>query len=43
MNTATKQEYNAPVLVTLGSADELTQAANVLGGGDLVFDTLIPS
>ena len=43
MNAEMKPQYNAPVLVTLGSADQLTQNVNVLGGGDTVFDTLNPS
>ena len=43
MGTEMKQKYSAPVLVTLGSADQLTQNVNVLGGGDTIFDTLIPS
>lgn len=38
-----KQEYSAPVLVTLGSADQLTQNVNVVGGGDSLFSALNPS
>ena len=40
MNPNIKQEYNAPILVTLGSADQLTQAANQIGSGDLVYSVL---
>lgn len=43
MNTEMKQEYSAPMLVTLGSADQLTQNVNVIGGGDTAFSTLNPS
>ena len=43
MNAEMKQEYSAPVLVTMGSAEEMTQNVNVLGGGDTVFSTLNPS
>ena len=43
MNAEMKQEYSAPVLVTLGSADQLTKNINVLGGGDTVFSSLNPS
>ncbi len=43
MNADIKQEYSAPVLVTLGSADQLTQNVNVVGGGDSLFSALNPS
>ena len=43
MNADIKQEYSAPVLVTLGSADQLTQNVNVVGGGDSLFSGLNPS
>lgn len=43
MNVEMKKEYNAPVLVTLGSAEQLTQNVNVLGSGDTLFSNLNPS
>ena len=43
MNAEMKQEYSAPVLVTLGSADQLTQNVNTLGSGDTLFTNLNPS
>lgn len=32
--------YSKPVLVTLGTAEELTQSINVVGGGDQTFSVL---
>lgn len=43
MNMEMKQAYSAPVLVTLGSAEELTQNVNTPGPGDTVFSVLAPS
>ena len=43
MNVEMKKEYNAPVLVTLGSAEQMTQNVNVLGSCDTIFSNLNPS
>lgn len=40
MNVEMKQAYSAPVLVTLGSAEELTQNVNVVGPGDTMYSVL---
>jgi hypothetical protein len=32
--------YSKPVLVTLGTAEELTKSVNVLGGGDQQYSLL---
>lgn len=43
MNVEMKQSYSAPVLVTLGSAEQLTQNVNTPGPGDSLFSVLAPS
>ncbi len=42
MNTEGNHAYSAPVLVTLGSAEELTQNVNTPGPGDTQFSVLAP-
>ena len=43
MNIEMKQAYSAPVLVTLGSAEDLTTSVDAPGPGDTVFSVLAPS
>lgn len=35
-----KLAYNAPQLVDLGDINAITEAVNVVGGGDQIFDVL---
>lgn len=42
MDVEMNQVYSAPVLVTLGSAEELTQNVNKAGPGDSAFSVLAP-
>ncbi len=38
-----KKTYSKPQLTNFGAAKELTQASNTLGGGDALFNILLPS
>jgi hypothetical protein len=38
-----KKTYSKPQLTTFGAAKELTQGSNTLGGGDAIFNILLPS
>ena len=40
MDTSNEKKYVAPVLVTLGSASQLTQNVNENGPGDVLFNIL---
>lgn len=40
MTINAKLSYNAPELVDLGDINVITEAANVVGGGDQVFSVL---
>ncbi len=38
-----KKTYSKPQLTNFGAAKELTQASNTVGGGDALFNILLPS
>jgi hypothetical protein len=38
-----KKTYSKPQLINFGAAKELTQGSNVVGGGDAIFNILLPS
>ena len=38
-----QQDWEKPEIQDLGSAEELIQGQNVIGGGDAQFNLLIPS
>ena len=38
-----KKTYSKPQLTNFGAAKELTQASNTVGGGDSLFNILLPS